>query len=327
MATHSLYSIRPAIIQDDADGIVAVYNASWPESASADRMRESAARRPVGDLYQCLVACDTKDTTDAIIACSEARHAPWMRAGTFSVDLAVAPDWQRQGIGARLYDEQLRWMCAHGATRLEAEAPDHLPAALRFAERRGFAINRHIFDSVLDLMTFDEAPFVGAIARAEADGIRFASLAGFGDSEDAQRKLYAINRAYSLDTPGSDNETFAPFEEWRKFVCGASWYRADGQIVAIDSAQNNDWVGMAAVGIFAEKATAHHMMTGVDRAYRGRGLAQALKLLALRCARRYGAIRVTTNNDSLNAPILAINRKLGYQPQPGHYTLVTVLNK
>jgi hypothetical protein len=31
---------------------------------------------------------------------------------------------------------------------------------------------------------------------------------------------------------------------------------------------------------------------------------------------------VRTDNDSLNAPILAINQKMGYQPLPGQYFLV-----
>lgn len=69
----------------------------------------------------------------------------------------------------------------------------------------------------------------------------------------------------------------------------------------------------------------YNMVTGVDRAHRGHGVAQALKLLAIRCARRYGAIYIRTHNDSENAPILAINRKLGYQPQPGLYQYALTL--
>jgi hypothetical protein len=33
-----------------------------------------------------------------------------------------------------------------------------------------------------------------------------------------------------------------------------------------------------------------------------------------------------TNNDSMNEPMLAINRKLGYQSEPGIYALVKVIN-
>lgn len=61
------------------------------------------------------------------------------------------------------------------------------------------------------------------------------------------------------------------------------------------------------------------MHTGVDREYRGRGIALALKLLTIRRSRALGATYLRTNNDSENAPILHINRKLGFQPIPGYY--------
>ena len=44
--------------------------------------------------------------------------------------------------------------------------------------------------------------------------------------------------------------------------------------------------------------------------------------LAIRRAREYGAQAISTDNDSQNAPMLAINRMLGYQPEPGYYDLV-----
>ncbi len=39
---------------------------------------------------------------------------------------------------------------------------------------------------------------------------------------------------------------------------------------------------MAAVGYFASAQSMYNMITGVDRAYRGRGIALALKLLSIR---------------------------------------------
>ena len=66
----------------------------------------------------------------------------------------------------------------------------------------------------------------------------------------------------------------------------------------------------------------YNMFTGVQRAYRGRGIALALKLLTIRCARSFSARYVRTHNDSENGPMLAINRKLGYQPEPGLYRVV-----
>ena len=56
-----------------------------------------------------------------------------------------------------------------------------------------------------------------------------------------------------------------------------------------------------------------------------RKIALALKLLSIRAALRWGADYIRTNNDSQNAPMLAINRKLGYVPQPGGYRMVKAL--
>jgi GNAT superfamily N-acetyltransferase len=61
--------------------------------------------------------------------------------------------------------------------------------------------------------------------------------------------------------------------------------------------------------------------TGVERAYRGRKVGLALKLLAIRYARACGASSMLTSNDSRNAPMLAINNKLGYKREPGIYNL------
>jgi len=56
--------------------------------------------------------------------------------------------------------------------------------------------------------------------------------------------------------------------------------------------------------------------TGVARAYRGRRIATALKVRAIRAARRRGVPMLETENHADNHPMLAINRKLGYQFGP-----------
>ena len=66
---------------------------------------------------------------------------------------------------------------------------------------------------------------------------------------------------------------------------------------------------------------AYNVHTGVLRPYRGRGLGLALKLAAISYAQAQGARYLRTNNDSLNAPVLALNQRLGYQSEPGKYSL------
>jgi hypothetical protein len=52
-----------------------------------------------------------------------------------------------------------------------------------------------------------------------------------------------------------------------------------------------------------------------------------LKLQTILLAKQKGIRYVRTDNDSKNAPMLAINRKLGYKPEPGYYRLLCVLDR
>ena len=62
-------------------------------------------------------------------------------------------------------------------------------------------------------------------------------------------------------------------------------------------------------------------MTGVKRAYRGRGIASALKRAEIAWAKREGFRTLETFNDEENAPIRALNEKHGYRPAVGSVTL------
>jgi RimJ/RimL family protein N-acetyltransferase len=62
-------------------------------------------------------------------------------------------------------------------------------------------------------------------------------------------------------------------------------------------------------------------MTAVVRAWRGRGLALALKHAAIGWAIANGLTELVTGNDVDNAPMRAINAKLGYRPTPDRLVL------
>jgi GNAT superfamily N-acetyltransferase len=153
--------------------------------------------------------------------------------------------------------------------------------------------------------------------------IRFFSLAEADVTDENKRKLYELNRTTALDNPGNDR-TFPDFYAFSRNVFEASWFRADTQILA---AQGERWVGISAVAIYPAGQHAYNAFTGVLREYRSRGLAQALKLHTILLAKREGIHTIRTNNDSTNAPMLAVNHKLGYKPEPGFYKLLCVLDQ
>ncbi len=62
--------------------------------------------------------------------------------------------------------------------------------------------------------------------------------------------------------------------------------------------------------------------TGSLRAYKGRGLARLAKLAVMRRLAEVGVELVLTENDATNAPMLAINDRLGYRPIESRYSYV-----
>jgi len=310
-----MISFRPADLTTDAPWLAHLLSLTMPEPLTAEQVRERW-HPAEGETRFTNVALNDQGQ---MVGMADVGHEAWMKPGHVRLTLVVAPEWRNQGIGTRLLAEGLCFAQAQGASRLESAVRDNAPEALGFAEQRGCRVDRHSFESALDLTSFDEHPFVSVLKRARAAGLRFFSLADLEPvTEQLERRLYDLNRVTGLDNPGN-NGFFPPYEEFRKFVFEASWFRADGQILVADGEQ---WVGLAAVAFYPEANYAYNAFTGVERAYRGRGLACALKLLAIRWAQQVGARYIRTNNDSRNAPMLAINRKLGYRPEPGTVYLV-----
>jgi predicted GNAT superfamily acetyltransferase len=135
--------------------------------------------------------------------------------------------------------------------------------------------------------------------------------------------LWEVNYATYMDDPASTG-SFLDSDGMNQMFNTASWFRPEGQILAADG---DRYVGLSAVGYFKETNSAYNMMTGVMPDYRGRKIAQALKLLSIRAAQNWGVDSIRTNNDSQNAPMLAINRRLGYVPEPGIYRMARRLEE
>ncbi len=307
-------SFRPVDLATDLPALARLLSVTEREPVTAEQAAQWWKPTENGLRLTTLAIANAED----IVGMADVERRAWERPGLFRLDIVVEPAWRGQGIGGRLFSDALGVAQAHGAQTVETSVRDNDPASLAFAERRGYTLARHTFESSLDLTMFDEAPFAAAVERAAAQGIRFFSLADLPEvTEDARRKLYDMNREAALDNPGNEG-AFPPFEQFCQYVFDARWYRADGQILAADG---DRWVGLAAVAFYPDQGYAYNAFTGVARDYRGRGLAQALKLLAIRRAIADGLRYIRTDNDARNGPMLAINRKLGYQPLPGLYTL------
>jgi DNA-binding transcriptional MerR regulator/GNAT superfamily N-acetyltransferase len=308
------YTIRDACIETDMPDIVRISNPYEDAPVTVEQRRKAFQYAPDGRVQRRLVPVNEKDTVIGYAGYVHEAHSP---EGYFTTWVIVDSDYRRQGIGAALWDCLWKDLQEKGATRLDSDVQDSDAQSLVFAQKRGFTIDQHISSYELDLSTFDEAPYLPDITALEASGIRFCSLADFPDTSETRHKLYDLNSSDMLENANTSNPwTYSIFEE---FVLHAPWFRRSGQLLAVDGEQ---WIGMAAVGLYPETHSAYNEYTGVLRPYRRRKIATSLKVLAALYARKNGAQKLLTDSNLRNAPILAINRKLGYRPQPGKYTLV-----
>lgn len=329
------YTLRPLQVPSDNNAIAELLNTHWSEPTSAERLQEDDAK-----LYEkghtwlndngMLVGYDRERSVaispdGEMVGCLWSWRAPWTEPGCLNNTLFVAKAHRNNGVGKQLLRRLVEWGGQLGATMLVIEIWDDHPEALYFAEKTGFAIERQSYQSVLEL-TGEQGQaavhrFVGLPHMLEQEGIRFLTLADV-PGEESERKLYALYKETLVDIPGYMGDV-PDIAEWRKWYLQADGYEPELIWMAADG---DKFVGVSNVLFKAATNGMYHEYTGVNRSHRGRKIALALKVKAIETAIQRGAKYLRTDNDSLNAPMLAVNRSLGYAPLRGSYRVVANLN-
>jgi len=327
------FRIRELELPRDYEQLAVLMSGYWSEPASAERLEEDDRKMyEVGATWKdengLLAGYDRTrrvavDSSNNIIGYVWAWRAPWTEPGYICITLVVAPDSREQGIGDALLRHACDWSEQLGASALISEVWDDHPSALEFAKRRSFQIERHAYQSVLQLRdTTMELMEVEPEAILAGSGLRLLTLAE-EPGEESERKLYELSCATLRDVPSFLGDV-PDFVEWKKWNLQVDGFTPELVLIAADG---DRFVGMTNVLFISATNGLYHEFTGVDRAYRGKQIAFALKLETIRAGKRLGADYIRTDNDSMNKPILSINRKLGYAPLRGNYRIVTSMEK
>ncbi len=222
----------------------------------------------------------------------------------------IRPEFRRRGGGAALYAATVQLAAAAGLPGVMFSVPDSEPDGLAAARAWQLVEHGHHIESCLDLSKLNDVMVAECVARAAASGIELQSLPSDA-STDSWQKAYAFFTARMSEAPDSrEGAEEMPYSIFRTLM-PEPW-----QVLV---AQRNDAiVGLTSVmPRAAEDRRLNTMFTGVHPEARGESLSAALKLEHARRLREDGWQAVVTQNMDQNAPILAVNRRLGFRPVGG----------
>jgi len=182
--------------------------------------------------------------------------------------------------------------------------------SLAWTERRGFVEVGRNSMLVLDLRAIEPPAVV------PPQGIEIVTWA---ERTGVEREMYAVAQEAYPDVPGEEEAEVAPFEEWLSMDMQGASDRPEATFLAL---ADGEVVAYAKLALsLARPAVAMHDMTGVRRAWRGRGIAAALKAAEIAWAKEQGYERLETQNEERNEPIRRLNERYGYVVEPGSVTV------
>jgi GNAT superfamily N-acetyltransferase len=258
------------------------------------------------------------------VAEQDGRAVGWGDVGTmwwayhphrFSLRLNVDPAFHRQGIGSALYTALDQTLQSWQPQLVRTETRENRPHSVRFLERRGFVEVHRRWESCLVLDEARLERFAGAEQRVIQQGITITTFAAerARRGDRLVRDLFELEMLAARDEPGHDPQGAMSFEQFRaneletpEALPEAGFLALDGQrLVGVSRLMEGGAPDLLQVGF-----------TGVDPAYRGRGIALALKLRTVEYARAHGYRAIRTQNDTTNAAMLHINAALGFVTAP-----------
>jgi GNAT superfamily N-acetyltransferase len=303
------WTIRTATDETaDLEAIARIVNAVTPDDpTTVDEMRWSDATYPGTARFL------AEDGGEAVGAATVGRiyvYPPEFPDLWGSV--VVLPESQRRGIGSEL----LRTISAHaraaGKTGLHVRATEGQPEGIAFLRSHGFK-------------EYERARMV----RLELAGSRIPAvdppagvvLTSLEERPDLVAGVHTVALEALPDIPGGDPIAAGDLAEFRARDVDRPSIPAGGFKIAVE-ADTNRVIGYASLIFVPGSSTvAWHDMTAVLRDWRGRGVARALKLATIGWAIGHGLEALETGNDDDNAPMRAVNLRLGYRPLPDEVTM------
>ena len=303
----------------DYPRLLEIYNANYPDyTRSVDewRSRDESVDRSRYHLQRYAFL-----ENEAVVGFGDVSHVTDMfHPQKFWINIFVDPPVQGRGIGSAIYDRLNGKLRKLNAIVAWAGSTEKLPRLTEFYQRRGFEEKMRAWESRLDVLTIDLEKFRAYSEKVLRQGITITNLAEERkNGPDSLKSLHELVQLISADMPSPAPFTPISYEQWEAFELKNPSLLPEAYMIAKDGPK---LVGLSTVWrLDKEPRGLVQGNTGVRREYRGRGIAVALKLKVIDFARRNGYKKLKTWNASNNAPMLAVNTKLGFKREVGWITL------
>jgi GNAT superfamily N-acetyltransferase len=299
-----MIEIHPCADEAEERVTLEIYNAVWPRDAltinevnsfkSSTRDYVDYLARVDGDVAGSGVGAIRPQRPDRVFAL-----------------ITVLAERRGRGVGSALYQAVSAWAAERALDRVETWVEEDDAGSLSYAERRGFAEIERNGRMVLELASVDEL---------EIEPPSGAEIVTWAERPELARGLYEVACETYRDIPGSEHERMESFDDWLAHDMRGSGDLPEATFIAL---AGDEVVGYAKFSLTAARPTvAAHDLTGVKRAWRGRGIAAALKRAQIVWAKQQGYERLETGNEMRNEPIRRLNARLGYRPAPGQIFLL-----
>jgi GNAT superfamily N-acetyltransferase len=214
-------------------------------------------------------------------------------------------------------------LAPHDPLSVRNAVREDLIISLGFLTRRGWQMLQRTWLSELNPNTFDPAPFAETAARVRAGGIQIKTVPELADDPDRDRKLYELVWEIRQDLPDLDPATKEPFDEYLRLRLHHLDLPPEAYFVAV---HDDAYVGILYHRVdVSEPSVLQIAQLGVARAYRGHGVAVALKLRGNAYAREHGYAAIRTGNESANHAIVHINERMGFVRSHAYLHLMKTL--
>jgi GNAT superfamily N-acetyltransferase len=291
-------SVRVAEGDADLERALALTNAVFPQRAvSIEDVRSYLAS--VREHEDVLAWEDGRLVGTGSIATESEYPQPW-------ANVVVPPPERRRGVGTALFAAVSAWARERGHSEVRGSVEESDPDGLAWATRRGFREIAREIRVTLELRDVEPPPV------EPPAGIEIVTWA---ERPELGPGIYDVYCEAHPDVPGEEETEVSPYEDWLVHHMQGAGDKPEATFVAL---AGDEAVGYAKFFLTeAQPTTAFHDMTGVKRAWRGRGIAGALKRAQVAWAIDRGYTRLVTGNEERNEPIRRLNERLGYGPEPG----------